>query len=87
MALQKRILENIWSMLKPGGTLVYATCSIIYGENAGQIKAFLASHDDAILVPISEHDNALAPGLQRLPGDEDKDGFYYAKLMKKAHSN
>lgn len=87
MALQKRILENIWSMLKPGGTLVYATCSIIYGENASHIKAFLTSHDDAILVPISEHENALAPGLQRFPGDEDMDGFYYAKLMKKAHSN
>lgn len=82
--LQRKILKNMWSILKPGGILVYATCSIIYNENAGHIKEFLAMHQDAELIPITAQESADNPGLQRLPGESDMDGFYYAKLRKKA---
>ncbi len=79
--LQSAILDNIWPMLKPGGTLVYATCSVLPDENAQQIAAFLARHSDAVHQPLNEHDTPDNPGWQFLPGESD--GFYYAKLMKR----
>jgi 16S rRNA (cytosine967-C5)-methyltransferase len=70
----------MWQQLKPGGTLVYATCSITPQENKEQVKAFLARTSDAKLQG-SDVDN---PGRQILPGEEDMDGFYYAILTKNA---
>lgn len=52
VTLQRSILKNLWSLLKPGGTLVYATCSILPQENQQQIAAFLANTEDARLAPI-----------------------------------
>lgn len=52
VTLQGSILKNLWSLLKPGGTLVYATCSILPQENQQQIAAFLANTEDARLAPI-----------------------------------
>ncbi|MBY7813945.1 16S rRNA (cytosine(967)-C(5))-methyltransferase RsmB [Vibrio fluvialis] len=78
--LQREILDAMWQQLKPGGTLVYATCSITPQENVLQVKDFLARKSDAQLVG-SELDN---PGRQILPGEEDMDGFYYAVLTKQA---
>lgn len=78
--LQSDILDAMWQQLKPGGTLVYATCSITTQENRDQVKAFLQRTNNATLVG-SETDN---PGRQILPGEEDMDGFYYAVLIKQA---
>ncbi|CCO46868.1 Ribosomal RNA small subunit methyltransferase B [Vibrio nigripulchritudo SOn1] len=78
--LQSEILDAMWQQLKPGGTLVYATCSITPQENKHQVVQFLERTDSAQLVG-SELDN---PGRQILPGEEDMDGFYYAVLTKKA---
>ncbi|BCL71628.1 ribosomal RNA small subunit methyltransferase B [Vibrio nigripulchritudo] len=78
--LQSEILDAMWQQLKPGGTLVYATCSITPQENKHQVIQFLERTDSAQLVG-SELDN---PGRQILPGEEDMDGFYYAVLTKKA---
>ncbi|MBG6242576.1 MAG: 16S rRNA (cytosine(967)-C(5))-methyltransferase RsmB [Candidatus Symbiopectobacterium sp. Dall1.0] len=77
--LQQEILEAIWPRLKAGGTLVYATCSILPEENQQQMRAFLTRHADAELV---ETGDAQHPGLQKLPAAEDGDGFFYAKLVK-----
>ncbi|PKH18747.1 16S rRNA (cytosine(967)-C(5))-methyltransferase [Enterobacterales bacterium CwR94] len=79
-ALQKEILDAIWPRLKQGGTLVYATCSIMPEENHQQITAFLSRHTDAELQNISEQQQ---PGLQVYPEVEGGDGFYYAKLVKR----
>lgn len=79
VALQKEILDAIWPHLKSGGTLVYATCSILPDENKDQISAFLARHADATL---TETGDDKAPGIQNLPAADDGDGFYYAKLIK-----
>ena len=49
IAVQRRILRNIWSILKPGGTLLYTTCSIIPEENTLQIRDFLNEYPDAEL--------------------------------------
>jgi len=82
--LQKQILKETWSLLKPGGTLLYATCSILPQENAEQIEYFLENNTDAKLMPIDcieqEIDNST--GWQLLPGENNMDGFYYAKLRK-----
>ena len=78
--LQSEILDAVWPHLKTGGTLVYATCSILPEENSQQIKAFLQRTADAVL---SETGSADLPGQQNLPGAEEGDGFFYAKLIKK----
>lgn len=80
VALQQRILEAIWPHLKPGGTLLYATCSVLPEENHLQIAAFLQRHDDVLLQNIG---NNGEPGLQVFPNPTGGDGFYYAKLVKK----
>ncbi|MDN3697438.1 16S rRNA (cytosine(967)-C(5))-methyltransferase RsmB [Vibrio cortegadensis] len=76
--LQSEIMDAMWRELKPGGTMVYATCSITPQENSQQVKDFLARTDNAQLVG-SEVEN---PGRQILPGEDDMDGFYYAVLVK-----
>lgn len=78
--LQSEILTAMWQQLKPGGTLVYATCSITPQENKLQVIAFLERTKDAQLQG-SDIDN---PGRQILPGEDDMDGFYYAVMTKKA---
>lgn len=77
--LQAKILEKIWPLLKTGGTLLYATCSVLPQENDSQIKHFLESTKDAKLIKINETDEF---GWQILPSEENMDGFYYAKLIK-----
>lgn len=77
--LQAEILDAIWPYLKPGGTLLYATCSILPAENRQQIAAFLQRTPDA---KISITGSATQPGIQILPGIEEGDGFFYAKLIK-----
>ncbi|WP_047049388.1 16S rRNA (cytosine(967)-C(5))-methyltransferase RsmB [Vibrio mexicanus] len=76
--LQREIIDAMWQQLKPGGTMVYATCSITPQENALQVKAFLERTADATLLGSDPEQ----PGRQILPGDEDMDGFYYAVLEK-----
>lgn len=83
--LQNSILDNIWSLLKPGGTLLYATCSVLPQENSEQVSRFIQQNEDAQLIAISGNsadtdENAI--GWQLLPNTENMDGFYYAKLMK-----
>lgn len=77
--LQARILTALWRCLKPGGTLLYVTCSVFPEENSLQIKQFLETHDDAERLPLAQ------PGLgdgQLLPTPEH-DGFYFARLAKR----
>jgi len=80
VVLQQQILKNIWSLLKPGGTLLYATCSILPEENSQQIQQFISENNNAKLMPTSENDNNT--GWQILPNEQSMDGFYYAKLEK-----
>ncbi len=80
---QATILENCWQMLKSGGTLLYATCSIFPDENEQQIERFLQRHDDATVEPINLPCGLpTGAGVQLLPGRCGMDGFYYAKLVK-----
>lgn len=78
-SLQREILDAIWPHLKPGGTLLYATCSVLPDENEAQIAAFLSRHADvrAEALPGGKTD-----GLQVFPTTDGGDGFFYAKLIK-----
>lgn len=82
---QEAILAGLWPLLRPGGRLLYATCSVLRQENDQVITAFLASHPDASERPIlADWGRAVARGRQILPGETGMDGFYYAGLSKPA---
>jgi 16S rRNA (cytosine967-C5)-methyltransferase len=82
VTLQKSILDNLWQMLKPGGNLLYATCSILKAENEDQINDFLQTHQDAQAIALDlDWGMSVSVGRQQLPSQEF-DGFYYAKLKK-----
>lgn len=81
--LQQQILIQIWPLLKPGGTLLYATCSVLPQENQLQISQFLAHHPDAEAVALGA--GISDSQMQILPGEQQADGFFYAKLSKKAN--
>lgn len=70
--IQRAILENAWTMLKNGGTLLYLTCSIFPEEGEDQITRFVKDHPNALRLE--------APG-QLLPS-EHHDGFFYGLLKK-----
>ncbi|MGL4448282.1 MAG: RsmB/NOP family class I SAM-dependent RNA methyltransferase [Shewanella sp.] len=72
MDLQKQILASYSRMVKVGGIVVYATCSIFPGENREQIDAFLAQNDNFRLL----EDETISPA------DTGFDGFYLAKLER-----
>lgn len=84
-ALQARLLDNLWQTLAPGGTLVYATCSVMPEENATAIDAFLTRTADAEAIPPADVAWGLPAGAGRqlLPQLGGHDGFFYARLVKR----
>jgi 16S rRNA (cytosine967-C5)-methyltransferase len=84
-ALQAAILDSAWPLLKPGGILVYATCSVIRAENEMQIVRCLDAHADASnLLTEVDWGIPLRHGRQILTGESGMDGFFYARLRKAA---
>ena len=71
---QRKILSNLWKTLKPGGRLLYVTCSVFPEEGENQIKWFLKNHTDAVRLPC----------LGQLLPSKWHDGFFYALLNKVA---
>lgn len=83
--VQQQILEQAWSMLKPGGRLLYATCSVLPQENTLQIERFVDMHPEASEVSLdTEWGVACNAGRQLYPQNNSHDGFYYALLQKAA---
>ncbi len=89
VALQARILASAARLVKPGGRLVYATCSLLLEENEEQVAAFLAAHPHFKVVPLRE----AAPGmissahsdyLSLTPAQHDTDGFFAAVMQREA---
>lgn len=80
---QWRLLRAAWDLLKPGGILVYSTCSILPAENSAQVLEFIRSHADASEQPIDAvWGQKCDAGRQILPGEDNMDGFFYAVLQK-----
>jgi len=83
VGLQARLLAHLWPLLRPGGILVYATCSVLKCENSQQIQKFLRDHPEARELGESVFAGQLAVrDGQILPGEDDLDGFFYAVLGK-----
>ncbi|MEA3274583.1 MAG: 16S rRNA (cytosine(967)-C(5))-methyltransferase RsmB [Pseudomonadota bacterium] len=81
--LQARMLDSLWHLLAPGGTLLYATCSLLPEENERRIQDFLGRRTDSREMPLDVGWGvARAAGRQTLPQEGGMDGFYYAKLKK-----
>jgi 16S rRNA (cytosine967-C5)-methyltransferase len=89
-ARQLQMLQRLWPLLRPGGRLLYATCSVLRAENGAVIQAFLASQPDA---RIAESAMDALPGwvsrgpeggAQLLPGATDTDGLYYALMTRQS---
>lgn len=87
VSLQARMLDALWPLIRPGGMLVYATCSLLDQENAAQISAFLTRHSDARDdTPPGTGSVPVSAGAQLFPptpaGAGQHDGFYMARLRK-----
>ena len=81
--LQQQILEQMWSQLKVGGTLLYITCSILKAENEQQMQQFFAQHADAREIKIAtDYGVEQQYGRQLLPEAGRGDGFYYCRIEK-----
>lgn len=82
-AVQRRILENCARYVRPGGELVYSTCTVHPAENEEQIKAFLREHPEFSLQPFMLGQETVQ-GMQTLLPDRyaGMDGFFIAKLRK-----
>jgi 16S rRNA (cytosine967-C5)-methyltransferase len=81
IALQERLLEFGATMVRPGGRLVYAVCSLLHREGAGQVAAFLDRRSSWVAqgapIPAGRSDGA---GRLLTPGCDSTDGFFIARL-------
>ena len=92
VALQRDILSKVKTYVKPGGTLVYSTCTIHEAENMGNVEWFLTENKEFELAPVKEdlceelRESVVRDGcLQLLPGVHKSDGFFIAKFKKVNH--
>ena len=86
---QAAILDAAAKLVRPGGRVVYATCSLLTAENDAIVDSFMARHPDFTLTPaatvLARHGIALDGDLLRLlPHRHNTDGFFAAVLDKKA---
>lgn len=83
--LQREILESAMRMVKPGGRLVYATCSLLPEENEDQMASFLQAHPEFEIVPVRVilRNEAFGDFLRMTPAGNDTDGFFAAVLKRK----
>ena len=84
--LQLKILINQANYVKPGGVLMYSTCTVLRRENEDVVKAFLESRDDFYLEPLDlpevfpKNETGM---LTLIPGEYDTDGFFISRLRRK----
>ena len=88
--LQRRILDCVQAYVKPGGTLVYSTCTVNPGENEENVYRFLEEYPEFRPADIKDRlceelKGSVTDGgfLQLLPGIHQSDGFFIAKLTRK----
>jgi 16S rRNA (cytosine967-C5)-methyltransferase len=85
--LQLQILCNQATYVRPGGVLLYSTCTLVRSENEGVVEAFLEKFPNYCLepLPLPEIFPKNESGMLALvPGEYDTDGFFIARLRRKA---
>ena len=95
--LQRRILDSAARLVKPGGRLIYATCSLLPSENAVQVTSFVKDHPEFTLLPVADvwadtvgrmPEGPVSPTTDRLlqltPAGHETDGFFVAVLERTA---
>jgi 16S rRNA (cytosine967-C5)-methyltransferase len=86
-SLQAKLLKALWPLVKPGGRLLYCTCSVFKAEGATQIETFVQHNTDALILPSPGH---LTPSIATSDASlrdnvmGEHDGFYYALLEKRS---
>ena len=86
-ALQLAILKNQANYVKPGGVLLYSTCTVLQRENEDVVGSFLESRDDFYTEPLvlpevfPKNESGM---LTLIPGEYDTDGFFICRLRRKA---
>jgi len=81
--IQQKILQQAWTLLSPGGELLYVTCSVFRQENEAQLAKLLSEQSDAEEIELDvDWGVACLHGHQLLPGEDDSDGFYFARVRK-----
>ncbi len=89
LELQATVLDNAAPWVRPGGHLVFATCSVLKAEDEAQVQAFLDRHPDFEVVPVADvsavdlGDLVDGPYLRTLPHVHDMDGFFAAVLRRR----
>ena len=81
---QLAILQGLWPALKPGGRLLYVTCSILEAENDAVVKAFAQQHKVQIMSIVMERGISRDVGWQVMPEVDGGDGLYFSLLSKPA---
>ena len=84
-ALQKQIINNAARYVKPGGLLLYSTCTLVQAENEGVVELFLHTHPDFTTEPLPlpaifpKNESGM---LALVPGEYDTDGFFICRLRR-----
>ena len=83
-AIQRDILRNLSDFARPGGTLLYSTCTILEEENEQVVRAFLSERADYMLEGFSVAGIDCPEGMYTFwPNVDGTDGFFAAKLKRK----
>ena len=86
-ALQKAILQNQAGYVKPGGVLLYSTCTLVRQENEGVVEAFLKENPNFVLEPLPlppVFPKNTSGMLALVPGQYDTDGFFICRMRRMA---
>jgi len=85
-ALQQKIINNAARYVKPGGLLLYSTCTLVQAENEAIVEEFLRTHPDftteplPLSTPFPQNESGM---LALVPGEYDTDGFFICRLRRK----
>ncbi|MEQ9465751.1 MAG: 16S rRNA (cytosine(967)-C(5))-methyltransferase RsmB [Haliea sp.] len=77
------ILQGLWPLLRPGGTLLYVTCSVLEAENSAVLERFLATTGDAALLSVPLPGEQRSCGVQLLPQSGGPDGLFFSLLQRR----
>lgn len=81
--IQRDIISNLSNFVKPGGVLLYSTCTVFEEENEQVVEEFLKKHEDFRLVPFSVNGRECGGMYTFWPNVDGTDGFFAAKLIRK----